>query len=42
MAVALTPFQALSGFRGIDDIKTKLEYFYEVYDILSDKGRNKF
>ncbi len=38
MAIALTPFQALSGFRQIDDLKFHLDYFYEVKDLISIEG----
>ena len=39
MAVALTPFQALCGFRSLEDIQYNLEYFYEVNELLSDESK---
>lgn len=36
MAVALTPFQALSGFRSVDDIKSKIAAFPELKGFISD------
>ena len=36
MAVALTPFQALSGFRSVDDIKSKITVFPELKGFLSE------
>jgi mannose-6-phosphate isomerase len=39
MAVALTPFQALCGFRSIDDIKVKLAKFPAVSELLSQSSK---
>ena len=38
MAIALTPFQALCGFRTINEIKKNLEVFFEINDLLSKEG----
>ena len=41
MAIALTPFQALCGFRTINEIKMNLEIFYEINEYLSQEVQQK-
>jgi mannose-6-phosphate isomerase class I len=39
MALALTPFEALSGFRSIGEIQEYLELVPEFKNIIGEKGR---
>ena len=38
MAVALTSFEALCGFRHINDIKSNLLIYHEINELLSEEG----
>lgn len=38
MAVALTPFEALCGFRNVNEIKSNLNIYHEINELLSEEG----